>query len=138
MGGGGERTRECRHSVREVLFSRRSGVFTRDAAMWTKDTLQELVRKRLGDHRFMVVANREPYQHRYAGGRVECVAPASGMVSALDPVLRAAGGVWVGHGSGNADRATADSSGRLRVPPDHPRYTLRRVWLTKAEEDGYY
>jgi trehalose-6-phosphate synthase len=86
----------------------------------------------------MVVANREPYQHNYRAGRIECVAPAGGVVSALDPILRATGGTWIAHGSGNADRATAGADGRLRVPPEDPEYTLRRVWLSKADEDGYY
>ena len=106
--------------------------------MWTKDALQQLIQTKLADYRFMVVANREPYQHRYKAGRIECIAPASGMVSALDPILRATGGVWIGHGSGNADRAMSDLHGRIQVPPDHPDYTLRRVWLTKDQEEGYY
>ena len=106
--------------------------------MWTKEALQELIHAKLGDRRFMIVANREPYQHRYKAGKIECVAPASGMVSALDPILRATGGTWIGHGSGNADRNTADEDGRLDVPPDDPSYTLRRVWLSKRQEDGYY
>jgi len=106
--------------------------------MWSMETLQELIRTRLGGRRLIVVANREPYLHRFADGRVECVPPVSGMVSALDPILRACGGTWVAHGSGNADRRTADTDGRLRVPPDDPRYTLRRLWLTKSQEHGYY
>jgi trehalose 6-phosphate synthase len=106
--------------------------------MWTKYALQQLIESRLGERRFIVVGNREPYLHRYAGGRIECVLPASGMVSALEPILRACGGTWVAHGSGNADRRTVDRDDRVRVPPDNPEYTLRRVWLTKAQEDGYY
>jgi alpha,alpha-trehalose-phosphate synthase [UDP-forming] len=106
--------------------------------MWTKDALQDLIETKLGDHRLIVVANREPYLHRYRAGRIECVPPASGAVSAIDPILRATDGIWVAHGSGNADRVAADSNGRLRVPPDDPCYTLRRVWLTKDQEDGYY
>ena len=106
--------------------------------MWTKDALQELIHARLHDHQFLLVANREPYQHRFAGGRVECVPPASGMVSALEPIMRACGGVWIGHGSGNADRRTVDAHAHLRVPPGDPSYTLRRVWLTKEQENGYY
>lgn len=106
--------------------------------MWTKDALQDLIRTKLGDHRLILVANREPYLHQYVGGKVECVPPASGMVSALEPVMRACGGVWIAHGSGNADRRTADAKGRLGVPPDHPQYTLRRVWLTKEQQEGYY
>jgi alpha,alpha-trehalose-phosphate synthase [UDP-forming] len=106
--------------------------------MWTKDALQELAHTRLGDHRLLLVSNREPYQHRYAGGRIECVPPASGMVSALEPILRACGGVWIAHGSANADRRMVDANAHLSVPPDDPSYTLRRVWLTKDQEDGYY
>jgi len=56
----------------------------------------------------------------------------------MDPVMRACGGVWVAHASGDADRETADGRGRLGVPVDDPRYTLRRVWLSKEEEQGYY
>jgi alpha,alpha-trehalose-phosphate synthase [UDP-forming] len=106
--------------------------------MWTKGALHDLIANRLGNRRFMVVANREPYQHRMVGGRIECVPPASGMVSALDPILRACGGIWIGHGSGNADRKTVDKQGHIRVPPEDPKYTLRRVWLTRDQEDAYY
>ncbi len=106
--------------------------------MWTKEALHDLIETRLGHERFLVVGNREPYLHRVVGGRIECVPPVSGMVSALDPILRACGGIWVAHGSGNADRRTVDAHDRLRVPPEDPLYTLRRVWLTKAQEEGYY
>ncbi len=107
--------------------------------MWTKDALHEMVRTRLQGYQFIVVANREPFTHRYTADRqIECIRPASGMVSALDPILRACGGVWIGHGSGDADRRTADERGHVRVPPEDPAYTLRRVWLTKEQENGYY
>jgi alpha,alpha-trehalose-phosphate synthase [UDP-forming] len=106
--------------------------------MWTKDALHDLVETRLGDRQLVLLANREPYQHRYSGGRIECVPPASGMVSALEPILRACGGVWVAHGSGNADHRVVDANDHLRVPPEDPSYTLRRVWLTKEQQDGYY
>jgi trehalose 6-phosphate synthase len=106
--------------------------------MWTKEALHDLIRSRLQDYQLIVVANREPYVHRHDGGRIQCLRPASGLASALDPVLRACGGVWVGHGSGDADRRTADPCGHVGVPPEDPRYTLRRVWLTKRQENGYY
>ncbi|MGH7455270.1 MAG: trehalose-6-phosphate synthase, partial [bacterium] len=64
--------------------------------MWTKEALHELIQSKLRNYRFIVVANREPYIHRYAGDQIECVRPASGMAVALDPVLRACGGTWVG------------------------------------------
>jgi trehalose 6-phosphate synthase len=66
------------------------------------------------------------------------IVPASGLVTALESVLLACDGTWIAHGSGNADREAVDACDRLRVPPDHPKYTLRRIWLSAAEEEGYY
>ncbi|HKY22471.1 MAG TPA: trehalose-6-phosphate synthase [Vicinamibacterales bacterium] len=86
----------------------------------------------------VVVANREPYIHNKSADNVKWIRPASGLVTALDPIMRATGGVWVAHGSGSGDRETADERGRLRVPPNKPAYTLRRIWLSKEEEEGYY
>jgi trehalose 6-phosphate synthase len=60
------------------------------------------------------------------------------VVTALEPVLQATNGTWIAHGSADADRETVDANDRLRVPPDDPRYTLRRVWLSEEEENGYY
>lgn len=105
---------------------------------WTKERLEEVAKNRLEGARLVVVANREPFIHTYDQDRIRCLKPASGLATALDPVMRACGGVWVGHGSGDADREFADERGRLQVPPDDPSYTLRRVWLTKEEEQGYY
>lgn len=106
--------------------------------MWTKEALHELIENKLQNHKLIVVANREPYIHRFAGKQIECVQPASGMALALDPIMRACDGVWIAHGGGDADRKTVDSRDHVRVPPEAPRYTLRRVWLTKQQEDGYY
>jgi len=105
---------------------------------WTDTLLQDVVREKLGNFRLVVVSNREPYLHVYAGERVVCERPASGMASALDPVLRACGGLWVAHGSGAADQLMVDPHDRVPVPPEDPRYTLKRVWLTEEEEAGYY
>jgi trehalose 6-phosphate synthase len=106
--------------------------------MWSKQVLHDLVRSRIGDQKLVVVANREPYQHQYAGDQIVCIAPVSGMVTALHPILRACGGIWVAHGNGTADRATVDSRDHVQVPPDNPEYTLRRVWLSKRQVNGYY
>ena len=105
---------------------------------WTKERLENTVHERLGGARLVVVANREPYIHVYDGGSIRCMRPASGLATALDPVMRACGGVWVAHGSGNADRTTVDDGDCVAVPPEDPCYTLRRVWLSKKEEQGYY
>jgi trehalose 6-phosphate synthase len=106
--------------------------------MWTKEALHELIQTKLRDFQLIVVANREPYIHRHNGQRIECVSPASGMASALDPIMKACGGIWVAHGSGDADREVVDVRDHAQVPPDSPRYTLRRVWLTKTQEERYY
>ncbi|MDP3723995.1 MAG: trehalose-6-phosphate synthase [Candidatus Omnitrophota bacterium] len=107
-------------------------------ARWTAERLKEHVRSLLGGRPFVVVANREPYLHVRQGREIRCLVPASGLVTAVEPILRACGGIWVAHGSGEADRDTADHAGRLRVPPEAPAYTLKRVWLDKREEEGYY
>src|SRR5579864_7418316 len=107
-------------------------------SMWTSDRLAVHVRARLEDGRLFVVSNREPYLHVRRGKSVEVNVPASGLVTAMEPVLRACDGTWVAHGSGDADMDMVDANDRLLVPPDDPRYVLRRVWLTKEEEQGYY
>jgi len=106
--------------------------------IWTAERLKEHVRLELGTKTLLLVSNREPYMHVRRGRKVEVIVPAGGLVTALDPMLRACGGVWIAHGSGDADVETADRHGRLQVPPDEPAYTLKRVWLTREEEDGYY
>ncbi len=107
-------------------------------SVWTEERLKQFVKLRLGEQPLIVVSNREPLRHVWKDGRVRAEVPASGLVTAMDPVMRACGGVWVAQASGDADRETADSRGRLRVPPDDPRYVLRRMWLSKEEETGYY
>lgn len=106
--------------------------------MWNKDSLQQLVKENLADYLIVAVSNREPYIHNYVDNNIECIVPASGLTVALDPVMRASGGVWVAHGSGTADRAVTDKNDCVRVPPDDPCYTLKRVWLTDEEYDRYY
>jgi trehalose 6-phosphate synthase len=106
--------------------------------MWTREVLQELIEAKLRGYRFILVSNREPYLHRYDSDEIECVHPASGLTTALEPIMRACGGVWIAHGSGDADRAMVDARNHVPVPPDEPRFTLRRVWLTEQQERLYY
>ena len=105
---------------------------------WTEERLKQFAKLRLGEAPLVVVSNREPVRHVRRNGKIVAETPASGLVTAMDPVMRACGGVWVAQGSGDADRESADDRGRLRVPLDDPRYTLRRVYLTQEEEAGYY
>ena len=106
---------------------------------WTADRLREVLHQHLRGEKVIVVANREPYIHeRDPDGGIRVLHPASGLVTALEPVVRACSGVWVAHGSGSADRETSDGNGRVRVPPGEDSYTVRRIWLTPEEERGYY
>jgi trehalose 6-phosphate synthase len=107
-------------------------------SQWTAQRLADHVRNRLNGSNLFVVSNREPYRHVRQDKKVKVTVPASGLVTAIEPILRACHGTWVAHGSGNADTETVDTHDRLQVPPDDPRYTLRRIWLSGEEEDGYY
>ena len=93
----------------------------------------------LHDCKFILVSNREPYEHvRRADGAIEVKQPAGGLVTALDPTMRRTHGTWVAWGSGSADRETSDEAGRLQVPPNENEYSMRRVWLDDADVNGYY
>src|ERR1051325_9848696 len=107
-------------------------------SLWTANRLRANIQKRLEGRPLFVISNREPYEHVYGNNGIEVRVPASGLVTALEPVLCACNGTWVAHGSGDADRETVDAWNRLPVPPEEPLYTLRRVWLDKEEEEGYY
>ena len=108
------------------------------ASVWTAERLRISLQRKLNGKPLFVVSNREPYMHVKSERGPEVLVPASGLVTALEPVLVATDGTWVAHGSGSADRETVDEASRLRVPPDLPSYTLRRVWLTEEEVKGYY
>ncbi|MBN1354483.1 MAG: trehalose-6-phosphate synthase [Candidatus Omnitrophica bacterium] len=85
-----------------------------------------------------MASNREPYIHTYREGKIEYIRPVGGAVTALDPVMRVCKGTWVAYGNGNADKAVVNSKNEIKVPPEKPCYKLRRIWLTKDEENGYY
>ncbi len=106
--------------------------------MWTKETLKELTQFKMGERLFVVVSNREPYAHSFNGEEIVVKNPVSGVSLAIDPIMKDLGGLWVAHGSGDADRDVTDEKGRIMVPPENPLYTLKRVWLSKEEEEGYY
>ncbi|TVR09260.1 MAG: trehalose-6-phosphate synthase [Salinarimonadaceae bacterium] len=128
---------EIRKTLAELDFVRHSI----DAAHteWSPETLRLALANELPGSEVIVVSNREPYIHnRLEDGTIQLQRPASGLVSALEPVTRACGGVWIAHGSGTADRDTVDSDDRVMVPPSNPSYALRRLWLTEEEQEGYY
>ncbi len=112
----------------------------KDNEKWTPSKLKDLVNAKLGDDSFFVVSNREPYMHvsDEHKGKTKCISPASGVVTALDPVMRACGGMWIAQASGNADKQFVNSKDKLGVPPNDIHYILKRIWLTKEEEKGFY
>jgi trehalose-6-phosphate synthase len=129
--------REMRRMLRHLEIGPSS--IDKDQPVWSKQTLREIMLAELAGVEVLVVSNREPYIHNHgAGGGIELQTPASGLVSAVEPVMRACGGTWIAHGSGSADRETVDANDRIGVPPSNPEYTLRRIWISEEEQDGYY
>lgn len=105
---------------------------------WTEQRLKVFIKDVLKDRTIFMVSNREPYIHTKKGRSINYYIPASGMVTAIEPIMEACGGMWIAHGSGDADKLTVDKDDKLQVPPDEPKYTLKRLWLTEEEEEGYY
>jgi trehalose 6-phosphate synthase len=107
-----------------------------EGGAWTPQRLKLTLTRHLHGEKVVIVANREPYIHeRQNDGSIKVQHPASGLVTALEPVMHACSGVWVAHGSGSADHDVTDRNGHIRVPPDEESYHLRRVWLSKDEEE---
>ena len=109
------------------------------ATVWTAERLRVSIQNRLQQKSLFVVSNREPYLNVSGkkANSTELIIPASGVVTAIEPVLAACGGTWIAHGSGSADRAFSDDKDHQRVPPERPSYTLRRVWLSSEEEPPF-
>ncbi len=111
---------------------------TNAEAIWTAERLKAEMKNLLHDKKIIVVSNREPYMHIREGKEIRCIVPASGMITALEPILTACGGLWIASGTGDADKESVDKNDKVMVPPDDPKYTLKRLWQTKDEEDHFY
>jgi trehalose 6-phosphate synthase len=128
--------KDLRTLIRDIESEHRAR--TEEQATWGPETLRGLLQGELRGQEVIVVSNREPYIHIREGDRVTVQRPASGLVTAIEPIMRACSGTWIAHGSGSADREVVDAHDRVGVPHDHPAYQIRRVWLTPEEEAGYY
>ena len=128
--------RDVRELVREL--ERQYRPHNGDGRIWTQETLRSALRSELRGNDVIAVSNREPYIHIKTDQGIRVQRPASGLVTALEPVMRACSGVWIAHGSGSADRDTVDRNDRVGVPPERSSYQIRRIWLTPEEEAGYY
>jgi len=128
--------RDVRDLVDAIMVERETEL---EGGAWTPQRLKLTLTRHLHGEKVVIVANREPYIHeRRNDGSIEVQHPASGLVTALEPVMHACSGVWVAHGSGSADQDVTDRSGHIRVPPGEESYNLRRLWLSNEEEQGYY
>ncbi|HEY5112601.1 MAG TPA: trehalose-6-phosphate synthase [Coriobacteriia bacterium] len=127
---------DLRTLIRDIEADHRSR--DEEQLAWTPETLRAIVRDDLRGHEVIVVSNREPYIHVRRGDAIVVRQPASGLVTALEPIMRACSGTWIAHGGGSADRDVVDARDRVGVPPEQPAYQLRRVWLSEEEEAGYY
>jgi trehalose 6-phosphate synthase len=107
-------------------------------AIWTPERLRVEMENLLHGKKLIVVSNREPYMHIHEGKDIKCIVPASGLITAMEPILKASSGLWIASGSGDADKETVDKHNKVEVPPEAPKYTLRRLWLTKEEENHFY
>ena len=128
--------KQVREVLREIEHNQRLEIDFKEN--WTPQALQQIVRENLGAPEMFVMSNREPYIHNASANGPIVQVPASGMVTALEPIMRACAGTWIAHGSGSADREVVDKNAHIRVPPDDPSYTLRRVWMSAEEEEGFY
>ncbi|MHB8337611.1 MAG: alpha,alpha-trehalose-phosphate synthase (UDP-forming) [Ignavibacteriaceae bacterium] len=106
--------------------------------MWTSKELSELIKSKLGDRLLIVVSNREPYAHIFDGDEVKYYVPPGGLVTALEPIMKASGGYWIAQANGEADASVVNGKNEINCPPDNPLYTLRRIFLNKEEETGFY
>ncbi|MEO8596933.1 MAG: trehalose-6-phosphate synthase [Candidatus Solibacter sp.] len=138
---GGQQSREFQPILSDVreLMGRMASEREDAPGLWSAEGLKNTLNQHLQGEQLVILANREPYIHEFtADGMIEVQHPASGLVTALEPVMRACSGVWVAHGSGSADRATVDRNDRVAVPPGAESYSIRRVWLSEQEQQGYY
>ncbi len=110
----------------------------RSEAIWTPERLKVEIENLLHNRKMIVVSNREPYMHIHEGKKIKCIIPASGMITAMEPILKASGGLWIASGTGDADKETVDKNDKIRVPPDEQQYSLRRLWITKEDEEHFY
>lgn len=124
---------EAKATAEEEARLRTSG-----EAIWTPERLKVEMENLLQNKKMIVVSNREPYMHIHEGKEIKCIVPASGMITAMEPILKACGGLWIASGTGDADKETVDKNDKIQVPPHEPKYTLRRLWQTKEEEDHFY
>jgi len=127
--------RDVRELAEELARERETEAYV---GRWSPERLRSVLTQHLSGERLVILSNREPYVHERTEQGIKVLHPASGLVTALEPIMRACSGVWIAHGSGSADRDVVDARDRVAVPPEEGSYMLRRVWLDQRDEQGYY
>ncbi len=90
-----------------------------------------------GSGRLVVVSNRLPVVIKQIDGIWTFTPGSGGLVSALAPVLRNRGGIWIGWpGTSEADPSTL--SGLLREATRHSGYCLKPVSLDERDKEDFY
>jgi trehalose 6-phosphate synthase len=94
-------------------------------------------KRRQAGSRLIVVSNRLPFAFkRGTGGRWRAEAGSGGLVTALLPVLRNRGGIWVGWPGASGE--AREFSGALAAAGAQAGYKLAAVPLTAAEVRDFY
>ncbi len=130
-------------SIRKIAEAKnraveRAGKLQEFSHITTKSSLLDLVGKKLKDRKLILVSNREPYAHVYQGDQIAVIRNAGGLTIALDSIAKAFHSIWVCQGSAKADFKVTDPDGLVAVPPNEPSYHLKRLKLTRREEQGFY
>ena len=136
--------KEITHMTNSLLQARSSA--SEEARMrlekldspWTAERLKEFVKAYLKDRKIFIISNQEPFIHQKNKNEIVASMVPSGLNTAVNSVMEACGGMWIAHGSGDADKETSDENGKLQVPPNDPHYTLKRIWLSEKEFGGHY
>lgn len=106
--------------------------------MTNANTLVSFIKKQLGKRQLAVALQREPYIHIKTSHGIELKKGAGGVHILLDGILKKVGGTMVAVASGDADKLVVDAKNRIKVPPNHEKYTLKRVFLNEKETEGFY
>jgi trehalose 6-phosphate synthase len=104
--------------------------------MYSYYDLKEFFKRQ--DIRLIMVADAETRVHERKNDKLTVKIPAGGVSVAMDPIMKAAGGVYIGRGKTEADREVLDRNSKMQVEADDGEYTLKRVFSPKEEEDAYY
>jgi trehalose 6-phosphate synthase len=105
---------------------------------WNKKTLEKVMKERFSNHLFMVVSSAEPYVHNFSKDAIRVDRAPGGLVTGVEPILKANKGLWIAHGRGTADKDVVDANDKIKLPPRKTAYTLKRLWVNKKNLKGWY